>query len=108
MPRPRGARGAAAQRAAGAAPLPRRRGRRGRGSRDPARHRQVAARLRAQIKKTLDAVDRHRNRMLLGLGIAIAFLTAVLIPSLMGAMHGHSNNNAQAILAHYFILLIWV
>jgi uncharacterized membrane protein len=60
------------------------------------------------LRKSLDAVDRHRNRVLFGLGAAIAFLVAVLIPTLMGAMHGHSGNNAQAILAHYFILLIWV
>lgn len=59
------------------------------------------------LRRSLDAVDRHRNRVLIGLGLAIAFLVVVLIQSLMGMHSGHGNS-AQAILAHYFILLIWV
>jgi len=55
------------------------------------------------LRRSLDAVDRHRNRLLIGLAGTVALLLFVFV---RGATAGNSNT-AQAILAHYFMLIIW-
>ena len=54
------------------------------------------------LRRSLDAVDRHRKRLLAGL----VLLTVVfLVTFIVGA---HSTDRVDAVLAHYFMLLIWV
>jgi uncharacterized membrane protein len=59
------------------------------------------------LRRSLDAVDRHRNRLLIGLAGTVALLLFVFFRGAT-AMHSGNSNTAQAILAHYFILVIWV
>jgi uncharacterized membrane protein len=56
------------------------------------------------LRWSLDAVDRHRNRLLIGLAGTVVLLLFVFF---RGATAGNGNT-AQAILAHYFMLLIWM
>jgi hypothetical protein len=55
------------------------------------------------LRRSLDAVDRHRNRLLIGLAGTVALLLFVFVRGATG-----NSNTAQAILAHYFILIIWM
>jgi glycerol uptake facilitator-like aquaporin len=54
------------------------------------------------LRRSLDAVDRHRQRLMLAL-VATALL--LLVTFIVGA---HSPSTRDAVLAHYFMLLIWV
>ena len=54
------------------------------------------------LRRSLDSVDRHRKRLMLGL---VATVLVLLVVFVVGA---HSPNTRDAILAHYFMLLIWV
>lgn len=56
----------------------------------------------AVLRRSLDAVDRHRKRMIIGLALTVLLL---LVTFIGGA---HSSSTRDAILAHYFMLLIWV
>jgi len=55
------------------------------------------------IRRSLDAVDQHRRRLLIGLGALMLLLLGVFM---FGAHGGGSDR--YAILSHYFMLLIWV
>lgn len=59
------------------------------------------------LRRSLDAVDRHRNRLFIGLGATLALLVVVFVHGALG-MHEGDGAMTRAILAHYFILLIWV
>jgi hypothetical protein len=59
------------------------------------------------LRRSLDAVDRHRNRLFVGLGVTVALLLVVFFRGAT-AMHNGAGGTAQAILAHYFILIIWM
>jgi hypothetical protein len=54
------------------------------------------------LRRSLDAVDRHRKRSIAGLVLLTALLLVVFI---VGA---HSADRVEAVLAHFFMLLIWV
>ena len=54
------------------------------------------------LRHSLDAVDRHRKRLMIGLALTVALLLAIFV---VGA---HSPSTRDAILAHYFMLLLWV
>jgi hypothetical protein len=58
------------------------------------------------LRRSLDAVDRHRNRLLLGLAAGIALLFFVFFRGAMAIHHGGNRN--EALLAHYVLLVIWV
>ncbi len=54
------------------------------------------------LRRSLDAVDRHRKRLIVGLVLLTLLL---LVTFIVGA---HSADRVEAVLAHYFMLLIWV
>jgi hypothetical protein len=54
------------------------------------------------LRRSLDAVDRHRKRMVAGL----ALLTVLLVVTFV--VGAHSADRVEAVLAHFFILIIWV
>ncbi len=54
------------------------------------------------LRRSLDAVDRHRKRLIAGL----VLLTLLLLVTFIGG--AHSADRVEAVLAHFFILLIWV
>ena len=54
------------------------------------------------LRRSLDAVDRHRQRLILGLAATGLLL---LVTFIVGA---HSPSTRDALLAHFFILLLWV
>jgi hypothetical protein len=58
------------------------------------------------LRRSLDAVDRSRNRLLIGLA---AMMILLLVMFLRGVASMHSGGGTgPAILAHYFMLIIWV
>ena len=59
------------------------------------------------LRRSLDAVDRHRNRLLVGLAATVLLLAFVFVHGAT-SMHAGSAGTAQAILAHYFMLIIWM
>jgi hypothetical protein len=59
------------------------------------------------LRRSLDAVDRHRNRLLVGLGATVALLLFVFFRGAT-AMHDGTGGTTQAILSHYFMLVIWM
>jgi len=54
------------------------------------------------LRRSLDAVDRHRKRLITGLVLLTVLL---LVTFIVGA---HSEDRVEAVLAHFFMLLIWV
>jgi uncharacterized membrane protein len=54
------------------------------------------------LRRSLDAVDRHRKRLIVGL---VMLTMLLLVTFIVGA---HSTDRVEALLAHYFMLLIWV
>jgi len=54
------------------------------------------------LRRSLDAVDRHRKRLIAALVLLSVLL---LVTFIVGA---HSVDRVDAVLAHYFMLLIWV
>jgi uncharacterized membrane protein len=59
------------------------------------------------LRRSLDAVDRHRKRLIIGLAATIALLLIVFFRG-AAAMHSRNSSTADAILTHYFMLIIWV
>lgn len=59
------------------------------------------------LRKSLDTIDRHRNWLLIGLAATVVLLVVVFLHG-AAAMHAGESGTVQAVLAHYFILLIWV
>jgi hypothetical protein len=55
------------------------------------------------LRRSLDAVDRHRKRLVMGL----ALLTLLLVGTFIVGS-AHSADTVTAVLAHLFMLLIWV
>jgi uncharacterized membrane protein len=58
------------------------------------------------LRRSLDAVDRHRTRLWIAI-IALAVLLVFVFVHGAWASRG-GRDTAQAILAHYFMLLIWM
>jgi uncharacterized membrane protein len=54
------------------------------------------------LRRSLDAVDRHRKRLIAGLVLLTMLLVVTFI---VGA---HSADRVEAVLAHFFILIIWI
>lgn len=61
----------------------------------------------AVLRRSLDAVDRHRNRLLVAVAALAVLLVFVFVHGAMG-MHAGNGGTTRAILAHYFMLLIWM
>ncbi len=59
------------------------------------------------LRRSLDAVDRNRNWLLIGLGASVLLFVFVFLHGAT-AMHSGEGGTVQAVLAHYFMLLIWV
>jgi uncharacterized membrane protein len=59
------------------------------------------------VRRSLDAVDRSRRWMLAGLGTLVLLLGIVFVHGAIAVHHG-GDGMTDAVLAHYFILLIWV
>ena len=59
------------------------------------------------LRRSLDAVDRHRNWLIVGL-VALVMLLAIVFAHGAVAMHGGLATTTDALLMHYFILIIWV
>ena len=58
------------------------------------------------LRKSLDAVDRHRRRLMAGLGVTVVLLVLTFV---IGARAAHAGGGAtQAILAHFVLLVIWM
>ena len=58
------------------------------------------------LRRSLDAVDRHRKRLMVGLALTVALLLLTFITGARAAAAG--TGTAQAILAHFFMLVIWM
>jgi uncharacterized membrane protein len=56
------------------------------------------------LRRSLDAVDRHRRRVILGL---VALVVLLLMTLIYGA-HTAGRNTVSSVLAHFFMLIIWV
>ena len=56
------------------------------------------------LRRSLDAVDRHRKRLMIGLGITVVLL---LLTFVIGA-HSPGTSSVQAFLAHFMMLVIWM
>ena len=54
------------------------------------------------LRRSLDAVDRHRRRVILGL---VALVVLLLMTFIYGA---HGRDTVSSVLAHFFMLIIWV
>ena len=57
------------------------------------------------LRRSLDVVDRQRNRLVVGLGATIVLLLFVFGA---GALHSDDSSMRAVILSHYFLLVIWV
>lgn len=58
------------------------------------------------LRRSLDAVDRHRKRLIAGLVFTGVLL---LLTFVLGAQNARAGGSTvQAVLAHFFILLLWV
>ena len=59
------------------------------------------------LRRSLDAVDRQRNILFVGLAITIGLLLLVFLHGAAAVQVEHTST-FQTILAHYFLLLIWI
>jgi cation transporter-like permease len=58
------------------------------------------------LRRSLDAVDRHRKRLVAGLVLLAGLLVVTFI---VGARAAHAEGGTvEAVLAHFFLLIIWV
>ena len=57
------------------------------------------------LRRSLDAVDRHRKRLIVGLGVTVVLL---LLTFVTGARAAPSSSAVQAILVHFMMLVIWM
>lgn len=59
------------------------------------------------LRRSLDAVDRHRKRLFIGLGVTAILL--LLLTFVTGARASRAGGGAvQAFLAHFAMLIIWM
>ena len=58
------------------------------------------------LRRSLDAVDRHRKRLMIGLGVTGALLLLTFVTGARAARAG--GGAVQAILAHLLMLVIWM
>jgi heme/copper-type cytochrome/quinol oxidase subunit 2 len=58
------------------------------------------------LRRSLDAVDRHRKRLIVGLGVTVVLLLLTFVTGARAARAGTSA--VQAILAHFMLLVIWM
>ena len=56
------------------------------------------------LRRSLDAVDRHRRIMMIGLGL----LAVMLVLAFVFGLHSIGRSQVDAVLAHFFMLIIWV
>jgi hypothetical protein len=56
------------------------------------------------LRRSLDSVDAHRKRLM----IALVALGVVLLVMVFYGMHVSGMSGTQALLAHFFMLMIWV
>ena len=54
------------------------------------------------LRRSLDAVDRHRKRLIIGLGFTVVLL---LLTFVTGA---HAATAVQAFVVHFMLLVIWI
>jgi uncharacterized membrane protein len=59
------------------------------------------------LRRSLDAVDRHRRRLVVGLVATVALLLFVFFRGAT-AVHSGSSTATQALLAHFIMLVIWM
>jgi hypothetical protein len=58
------------------------------------------------LRRSLDAVDRHRKRLMIGLGVTGVLLLLTFVTGARAARAG--GGPVQAILAHLLMLVIWM
>jgi len=58
------------------------------------------------IRRSLDAVDRHRKRLIVGLGVLAVLLLFTFVSGARAARDGTSA--VQAIVVHFMMLVIWM
>ena len=58
------------------------------------------------LRRSLDAVDRHRKWLLVGLGAVVALLLVTFLHGAATARAG--GGHVQAFVAHFVLLLIWM
>lgn len=56
------------------------------------------------LRRSLDAVDAHRKRLI----ITLAVLVVALAVTFFYAAHNAGRSTTDDVLAHYFMLIIWV
>jgi hypothetical protein len=56
------------------------------------------------LRRSLDAVDRHRKRLMIALGVTVVLL---LLTFFIG-LHSVGTSSVQAFLAHFMMLVIWM
>jgi hypothetical protein len=56
------------------------------------------------VRRSLDAVDRHRTRLLVGLAVGVVVLILAFVS---GANTVHSGNTINFVHAVFIVLLIW-
>lgn len=56
------------------------------------------------LRRSLDAVDRHRRRTT----IALVLAGVLLVATFFYGTHTAGVNTVQSVLAHFFMLIIWV
>jgi heme/copper-type cytochrome/quinol oxidase subunit 2 len=58
------------------------------------------------LRRSLDAVDRHRKRLIVGLAVTVILLLLTFVTGARAARTG--NSAVQAFLAHFMMLVIWM
>ena len=58
------------------------------------------------LRRSLNAVDRHRKRLIVGLGVTVVLLLLAFVTGARAARAG--GGAVQAILAHFLMLVIWM
>jgi hypothetical protein len=59
------------------------------------------------IRRSLDAVDRHRKRLMIGLVVTVVLLLLTFVTGARTARAG-SGSAVQAFVAHFMMLVIWM
>jgi heme/copper-type cytochrome/quinol oxidase subunit 2 len=58
------------------------------------------------LRRSLGAVDRHRQRLMVGLGLTVVLLLLTFVTGARAARNGTSA--VQAFVAHFMMLVIWM
>lgn len=58
------------------------------------------------LRRSLDTVDRHRKRLMIGLCVTVVLLLLTFVTGARAA--GAGSSAVQAILAHFMMLVIWM